>query len=148
MEDFKKKVRITVFSDRYDDRSSAPDHEKTEFKTTGTLSSCGGVVTLTYEDGELLDNEKTSVELSFELASPDVVTMRRIGSVKTAMIFEQGRTHSGVYQTPFMPFGLTILTHRVENALLVMGRLLLDYNLELAGSHTDRTVLTVSISGT
>ncbi len=145
MANFEKKVRITVLSDRYDDRSASPDHEKTEFKTQGRLMSKDGVVTLAYEDGELLDNEKTSVELSFDLASPGIVTMRRLGSVTTTMVFEQGRTHSGVYQTPLMPFQLKIVTHRVENALLAMGRLLLDYDLELAGSHTDRTELIVSI---
>ncbi len=146
MADFEKKVRITVLSDRYDDKSAHPDHEKTEFKTHGLLISKSGRVTLAYEDGELLDNEKTSVELSFDLAKPGIVTMQRLGTVKTTMIFEQGLTHEGVYQTPFMPFALKILTHRVENSLLAMGRLVLDYDLELAGSRTDRTVLTVSIA--
>ncbi len=146
MADFEKKVRITVLSDRFDNRAASGDHEKTEFKTSGTLFSSGGTFTLTYEDCELLDGEKTKVELSFDNTRPGIVTMHRLGSVSVTMVFEQGRIYSGIYKTPFMPFDLKILTHRVENTLLTMGRLMLDYDLALAGSKSDRTILTVLIS--
>ena len=68
-----------------------------------------------------------------------MVSMIREGVVSTALVFEAGKRHHCLYQTPFMPFEVCVYTKKVENRLLDEGYLELDYMIEIRGARAERT---------
>ena len=160
MNDFEKKVRIKICSDKFDnsdmffsdsnkfeDESASNEArcEHMDFVTEGTLSSDGGRISLKYNDSELFDGETTGVTLTFDEATPGLVTMLRSGSVSTALVFEAGQRHISVYKTPYMPFELCIRTRKIANRLLFDGTLELDYFIEVHGVRTERTKMKIVV---
>ena len=65
--------------------------------------------------------------------------MIREGVVSTALVFETGKRHHCVYQTPFMPFEVCVYTKKVENHIVDGGYLELDYMIEIRGARAERT---------
>ncbi len=116
-----------------------------EFTTLGYLSMGLGRAEINYNESELTGMEGASTTVSFEEATPNLVTMLRGGSVTTAMVFEPGKRHICVYETPIMPFELCIHTLKVENKLLSEGSLYLDYIVEFKGAQAERTKFLIEI---
>ena len=65
--------------------------------------------------------------------------MLRDGAVSTVLVFESGKRHHCIYQTPFMPIEVCVHTLKVENRLLEEGYLNLDYIIEIRGARAERT---------
>ena len=68
-----------------------------------------------------------------------IVSMIREGAVSTALVFEEGKRHHCVYNTPFMPFQVCIHTVKVENRIIEEGYIDLDYIVEIRGAQAERT---------
>ena len=62
-----------------------------------------------------------------------------VGVVSTALVFEEGKRHHCVYNTPFMPFQVCVHTLTVDNRLLTEGFVDLDYVVEIRGAQAERT---------
>lgn len=161
MNNYEKKVRIKICSDKFDNSEvffsdsdnpqddSVSDKTRCEhfdFVTEGTLSSTDGRISLEYNDSELFEGESTGVTLTFDESSPGLVTMLRSGSVSTALVFEAGQRHISVYKTPYMPFELCIRTRKVVNQLLSDGALEIDYFIEVHGVRTERTKMKIFVT--
>lgn len=152
-----KKVRIRILSDRYRVEGSlfeggavseprvpeAPEHA--EMCVEGNYLDNGSRVSITYKESELTGLTGSVATVSFQKSEPGVISMLRSGSVKTALVFERGRRHHCVYQTPIMPFDVCVHTARVENALEGAGTLLLDYTVEIRGADPERTRMQLSL---
>lgn len=119
---------------------------KMEFTTEGTLTIKDGRATVRYSESELTGMDGATTEVSFALDAPGLVTMLRGGGVTTSLVFEQDKRHVSIYETPFMPFEICILTMRVENLLIEEGTLNLDYVVEVKGAQAERTKFTMDIS--
>ena len=119
---------------------------KMESTTEGTLTVKDGRATVRYDETELTGMEGATTEVSFALNAPGLVTMLRGGGVTTSLVFEQDKRHVSIYETPFMPFEICILTMRVENRLIEDGTLKLDYVVEVKGAQAERTRFTMEIS--
>ena len=72
-------------------------------------------------------------------AEPGLITMTRTGTVRTALVFEAGHRHHCIYETPIMPFDVSVETRVVQNDIEVAGRLHLDYTVELRGANAEHT---------
>ena len=72
--------------------------------------------------------------------------MLRGGSVNTALIFEAGRRHICIYNTPFSAFEVCVQALRVDNRVLTDGSLLLDYLIEIHGNRTERCRMEVAFA--
>lgn len=119
--------------------------DELEMTVDGFLSDEGDKVEITYEESELTGMEGASTKVYFEKSTPELLTMLRGGSVTTAMVFEAGRRHICIYETPIMPFELCIYTRKIKNELLSEGRLSLDYIVEFKGAQAERTVFELEI---
>ncbi|MBQ2377445.1 MAG: DUF1934 domain-containing protein [Clostridia bacterium] len=117
-----------------------------ESTTEGVLVVEDGRATVRYSESELTGMEGAVTEVSFALDSPGLVTMLRGGGVTTSLVFEQDKRHVSIYETPFMPFEICILTMKVENLLIEEGTLKLDYVVEVKGAQAERTRFTMDIS--
>ena len=115
-------------------------------KTFGTLKEEEGRCEIAYDETELTGMEGSRTAISFELSRPDIVTLTREGNVSTAFVFENGKRHHCVYNTPYMPFEVCIKTISVNNDFLETGCIDLDYVVEIRGARAERTKISLSVS--
>ncbi len=102
-----------------------------ELVTQGRLLDCGeDGLTLSYQESELTGMEGTLT--SFQVEKTGRVILLRTGQVNSQMVFEEGRRHLSLYQTPVGDLSVGIRTNRVRNTLGMQGgELEIDYAIEL-----------------
>lgn len=119
--------------------------EKMEIKTVGTYSECDGRTEISYDETELTGMEGARTSVHFDANSPEVVTMLRTGSVTTALVFEKGKRHHCVYNTPYMTFEVCVHTLDVKNGLLKNGSISIDYIVEIRGARAERNKFSMKV---
>lgn len=129
---------------------SPDDEQQTEMFCMGRLRLTDDEFSLTYEETELTGMEGTQSQLSFRRGTPGLISLLRTGTVTTALVFEQGKRHICVYQTPYMPFEVCVYTLKVNNALDIRdghvgGMLELDYVIEIHGARAERCRMKLEI---
>ncbi|MBR2011271.1 MAG: DUF1934 domain-containing protein [Clostridia bacterium] len=149
-----KKVRICIHTKQREiggtlfdapEKASAPSQaihaepQKIELVVEGSYYDDGTRISISYKDGELTGMENSRTTLSFQKSEPSLITMTRDGAVRTALIFEAGRRHMCVYQTPYIPLEVAVKTKQVENRIEEKGTLHLQYTVELKGANAEQT---------
>ena len=105
----------------------APD--VTELVTGGTLRREKEGYTIAYQETELTGLEGTTTKLRIE--GPKVTLLRQ-GSVNSQMVFEVGRKHLSMYETPYGALAVGIETRRMKNPVdEAGGELEIDYAIEI-----------------
>ena len=152
-----KKVRVKIVTERFplsgslfegkgvSEASKGEGSERMEVMTQAAYLDDGARVSISYEESEATGLEGSRACISFHKHEPGLISMTRTGSVKTALVFEQGRRHHCVYQTPIMPFEVCVHTSKVQNALESEGVLKLDYAVELRGAQAERSKMTLTL---
>ena len=98
-----------------------------------------GRMEIVYSEDSSTGLEGSETAISYAEVDRGVVTMIREGAVSTALVFEAGKRHHSVYNTPFMPFTVCVHTLTVSNRLDSDGILELDYIVEIRGAQAERT---------
>ncbi len=113
-------------------RQSFEDQEPEviELVTEGQLSQDGeDGYTLSYQESELTGLEGTLTTFQVE---PNRVTLLRVGEVNSQMVFEEGRRHLSMYNTPYGALAVGISTRKMKAHLSEAGgRIEIDYALEI-----------------
>lgn len=108
------------------------DPDATELMTDGTLEVTDGGVRLNYQETALTGMEGTST--TFEIQGPRVI-LTRAGKVNSQMIFEEGRQHTSLYETPFGELTVDIQTGRLRHNLSERGGVM-EIRYSIAVEHT------------
>ena len=122
--------------------------ELIEFITSGQLYNRGNATFIKYEETELSGTEGCTTSL---VISKDKVRMRRFGDpmrTDTVMEFRKGKRYRGMYETPFGPINMELLTNDVtalEDAGDGKQKLYIDYNISLRGLTESRNRLELEI---
>ena len=82
-----------------------------ELVTGGSYEYCGEGSWFTYEESELTGMEGTLTTFKME---DGLVTLTREGSVNTQMLFQKGRRHVFLYDTPFGAMTMGVDTQRLR----------------------------------
>lgn len=107
---------------------SSPD--EMELVTAGTLKrdSAGGY-TVSYQETELTGMEGTTTRLHIDKGR---ATLLREGNVNSQMVFEEGRRHLSMYETPYGALSIGISTRRMRSTLgEAGGDIEIDYAIEI-----------------
>ena len=105
------------------------DPDVTELVTAGTLRREQEGYTIAYQETELTGLEGTTTKLRIE--GPRVTLLRQ-GSVNSQMIFEVGRKHLSMDETPYGALAVGIETRRLKNTVdEAGGDLEIDYAIEI-----------------
>ncbi len=131
----------------YNDDESASDEEAIEVATEGVMNIDGKRIELVYEESEITGMQGSKTSVCFDSDNVGFVSMLRSGVVSTSLLFEKGKRHHCVYNTPIMPFEICVRTLKVENEILTKGTLKLDYIIEIRGNKAERTKLEMSVIG-
>ena len=106
------------------------EDETIELVTEGRLEEDGSDgYTLTYQETELTGLEGTLTTFQIE---KDRITLMRMGEVNSQMVFEEGRRHLSMYNTPFGALSIGISTRRMRSELRQDGgEIEIDYAIEI-----------------
>ena len=131
----------------YDDENELfyDEEDAIELNTEGVMNLDGERVELVYEESEITGMEGSRTSVVFDKDNAGLVSMLRDGTVSTALVFERGKRHHCVYNTPIMPFEICVRTLKVDNNILESGRLALDYVIEIRGAKAERTKFELEI---
>ena len=108
------------------------DPDATELMTEGTMALTEDGIVLSYEESELTGMEGTTT--TFEVTGPRV-TLTRSGAVNSQMVFEEGRQHTSLYETPFGELSVDIQTSELKHNLSERGGLM-EIKYSIAVEHT------------
>lgn len=144
---FAKVVNDIIDSGEDYDNADIPCDEEQEIalNTEGFMNLDGDRVELVYEESEITGMEGSRTSVVFDKTNAGLVSMLRDGSVSTTLVFEKGKRHHCVYNTPIMPFEICVRTLKVENNILDVGTLKLDYIIEIRGAKAERTKFELEI---
>ena len=123
-----KSVILSIRGQQTTDDNSNPD--VIELVTEGTLSAHeGGNYTVRYQESELTGLEGTQTTIQVEGNS---VSILREGQVNSQMVFEEGRRHLTMYNTPYGAMAIGVNTRKMKVDLdETGGSIEIDYALEV-----------------
>ena len=127
----REKLPVTLFI-RGEQYFDDVDPDATELVTEGTLELMEEGLRLTYRETSLTGMEGTTT--TFEITGPQV-TLRRAGTVNSQMVFEEGRQHTSLYETPYGELSVDIQTSALRHNLSDRGGLL-EIRYSIAVEHT------------
>ena len=126
-------VLLTIRGEQYFDDV---DPDETKLMTDGTMEISDEGIFLTYEETELTGMEGTTT--TFEVKDKQVI-LTRSGTVNSQMIFEEGRQHTSLYETPFGELPVDIQTSMLRHNLSQRGGLMeIKYSIAVAHTVTGR----------
>ena len=128
-EENKLPVLLSIRGEQYFD---GIDPDETELMTEGTMALTEDGMVLSYEETELTGMEGTTT--TFEVKGPQVI-LTRTGTVNSQMVFEEGRQHTSLYETPFGELTVDIQTSTLKHNLTQRGGVM-EIKYSIAVEHT------------
>ena len=123
-----KSVILSIRGQQTFDDNSKP--EVIELVTEGTLTDHrDGKFTVRYQESQLTGLEGTRTTIQVQ---PDSVCILREGQVNSQMVFEEGRRHLTMYNTPYGAMAIGVNTRKMKVDLdETGGSIEIDYALEV-----------------
>ena len=126
-------VLLTIRGEQYFDDV---DPDETKLMTDGTMEISDEGIFLTYEETERTGMEGTTT--TFEVKEKQVI-LTRSGTVNSQMVFEEGKQHTSLYETPFGELPVDIRTSSLRHNLSQRGGLMeIKYSIAVAHTVTGR----------
>ena len=122
-------VLLSIRGEQYFD---GIDPDQTELMTEGTLELTEQGLRLSYDETALTGMEGTTTTFAVEGGR---VTLTRSGSVNSQMIFEEGRQHTSLYETPYGELTVDIQTSCLRHNLTERGGIM-EIKYSIAVEHT------------
>lgn len=94
------------------------EQDSIELVTEGEYEYSPENSSLIYQESSITGMEGTTTTFSIE---PDTVTLTRVGTVTSQMLFRKGEKHLFLYDTPYGAYTMGISTHRLNVELNESG---------------------------
>ena len=119
------------------------DPDTMELVTEGRLEQDGNSYTLSYQESELTGLEGTLTTFQVE---PDRVTLLRVGEFNSQMVFQEGRRHLAMYNTPYGSMTIGVNTRHLHADLTERGGdIEIDYAIEIDHTVAGRNVFQINV---
>ncbi len=117
--------------------------ETIELVTEGVLSKTEKGYALSYQESQLTGLEGTTTTFQVE---GNQVTLLRTGAVNSQMVFQQGRQHLSLYNTPYGSLSIGVSTRRIRSTLDDCGgELLIDYAIQIGSDAAGENFFQISV---
>ncbi len=127
-------------------RQSFPQSEPEiiELVTEGKLEDRGEAgILLSYQESEVTGLEGTRTTIQVE---PRRVTLMRTGTVNSQMVFEEGRRHQSLYNTPYGALEIGLHTRKIRASLDHRGGdVTIYYALEIDHEEAGRNMFRINV---
>ena len=136
----KNKVQITITGHH----ESGDEPEEYELVTEGDMERTDEGISFGYMESELTGLK--GVRTDFTVAPDGVITLTRSGNVNTQMVFEEGRKHYTMYETPYgaISMGVSALEASAEEKDGVLY-LSIYYLIDVDSSEISRNTFKISV---
>ena len=114
-----------------------------ELVTAGRLARDGTGYTLSYQESELtgLDGTLTTIQVDGEQ-----VTLMRVGEFNSQLVFQEGRRHLSVYNTPYGAMSVGVHTRHLLAELNDQGGdIEVDYEIEVDHAMAGRNIFRINV---
>ena len=102
-----------------------------------------GVYTLSYQESELTGLEGTLTTIQVDGGQ---VTLMRVGEFNSQLVFQEGRRHLSMYNTPYGTMAIGVNTRHLLAELTDQGGdIEVDYSVEVDHALTGRNVFRINI---
>lgn len=119
-----------------------------ELVTQGTLRWENGVCTLAYQESEVTGMEGTQTTIMVENDGA-CVTLMRSGGYNSQMVFEEGRRHLSMYNTPYGAMAIGVNTRQLLAEVEEQcGVIEVDYTIEVEHAAVGRNVFQIKFKQT
>ena len=122
-------VMLSIRGEQYFD---GIDPDAQELMTEGTMTLTEDGMVLAYQETALTGMEGTTTR--FQIRGPRVI-LTRSGTVNSQMVFEEGRQHTSLYETPFGELSVDIQTSVLKHNLTERGGVM-EIKYSIAVEHT------------
>ena len=114
-----------------------------ELVTEGRLTRDEGGYTLTYQESEVTGLEGT---LTTILVDGEQVTLMRAGEINAQMVFQEGRRHLSMYNTPYGAMAIGVNTrHLLADLNDQGGDIEIDYAIEVDHAIAGRNIFQIKV---
>ena len=133
-----------IISIRGRQRGEAAQEETIELVTEGCLQPDGPEgYTLSYQESELTGLEGTLTTFQIE---PERITLMRVGEFNSQMVFQEGRRHMSMYNTPYGAMTIGVNTRHLLAELDDRGgEIEIDYAIEIDHSVAGRNTFQINV---
>ena len=116
----------------------------TELMTEGVMTiDSGGGISLSYQETELTGMEGTTTCFTIQ---DDRVVLSRTGGVSSPMVFQQGKLHSSLYETPWGTMVVDVSTIKLAHRLDSHGGILeIQFNIAVDHQVTGRNQFKIRV---
>ena len=136
-------VRPVLLTIRSEQLFEGQEPDSIELMTEGTMETTEEGFRLPYQETELTGMEGTTT--AFEIKGLQVI-LTRSGTVSSQMVFEEGKQHTSLYETPFGELSVDIQTSRLRHTLSERGGLLdLRYSIAIEHAVTGRNAFKIRV---
>ena len=119
------------------------DPDVIELVTQGRLTREGGSYTLSYQESELTGLEGTLTTIQVD---GEQVTLMRVGEFTSQMVFQEGRRHLSMYNTPYGAMAIGVNTRRLLADLNDQGGdIEIDYAIEIDHAIAGRNIFRIKV---
>ncbi len=133
-------VLLSIRGEQYFD---GVDPDATELMTEGTMVLTPEGMDLRYEESALTGMEGTTT--TFAVRGRQVI-LTRSGGGNSQMVFEEGRQHTSLYETPFGELTVDIQTSRLRHNLTDRGGLMeIRYSIAVEHNVTGRNCFKIRV---
>jgi len=124
-----KDVIISIKGSQGMGRDFQDDAESIELITSGEYSHGGSETVFSYMESEVTGMEGTRTTFRVD---PQMVTLTREGATNAQMVFEQGKKHVFLYETPYGATSMGVDTRRLTHGLDEGGgKMEIDYIIDV-----------------
>ena len=117
-----------------------------ELVTGGRLSRDGESYTLSYQESELTGLEGTLTTIQVD---GEQVTLMRMGEFNSQLVFQEGRRHLSMYNTPYGAMTIGVNTHHLLAQLTDQGGdIEVDYAIEVDHAMAGRNIFRINVRET
>ena len=114
-----------------------------ELVTGGRLERDGESFTLSYQESAVTGMDGTLTTFQIE---PERVTLLRVGEFNSQMVFQEGRRHLAMYNTPYGSMTIGVNTrHLLADLTERGGDIEIDYAIEIDHSVAGRNVFQINV---
>ena len=120
------------------------DPDVIELVTAGRLTRVGESYTLSYQESELTGLEGTLTTIQVD---GEQVTLMRVGEFTSQMVFQEGRRHLSMYNTPYGAMAIGVNTrHLLADLTDQGGDIEIDYAIEVDHALAGRNVFQIKVT--
>lgn len=119
------------------------DPDVIELVTEGRLTREGSSYTLSYQESELTGLEGTLTTIQVD---GEQVTLMRVGEFTSQMVFQEGRRHLSMYNTPYGAMAIGVNTRHLLAELDDQGGdIEIDYSIEVDHAMAGRNIFRINV---